>query len=115
MKIDNRLYAVCYWALMMLIPALIITFVLTPVLVKEGIIDAGVGVMVRESLLAGIVLCGIVMWAYAIQRLVYVWPWSPVMQKITGIIFILLFPGVSGFYLYYLDRGGVIRKKKRVG
>ncbi len=98
----------------MLIPALIITFVLTPVLVKEGIIGAGVGAMVREPLLAGIVLCGIVMWAYAIQRLVYVWPWSPLMQKITGIIFILLFPGFSGFYLYYLDRGESQKEARRL-
>lgn len=99
---------------MMLIPALIITFVLTPVLVKEGIIAEGVGAVVRMPLLGGIALCGVVMWAYAMQRLAYVWPWSPMMQKITGVIFVLLFPGFSGFYLYYLDRGESQKEARRL-
>jgi len=114
MKIDNRLYAACYWALMLLIPALIITFVLIPVLLKEGIIAEGVSAVVKTPLLSAIALCGVAMWAYAMQRLAYVWPWSSTMQKISGVIFVLLFPGFSGFYLYYLDRGESQKEARRL-
>ncbi len=98
----------------MLIPALIITFVLTPVLHKEGIINEGVFSMVKVPLWGGIALCGVVMWGYAIQRLAYVWQWSPTIQKITGVIFIILFPGLSGFYLYYHDRGESQKEARRL-
>ncbi len=61
--------------------------------------------LLRPELTRGsLVLCGLVMWAFAIQRLVFVWRWSSVNKKISGLLFVMLFPAICGYYLYYMDK-----------
>ncbi len=104
MGITKKIYACGYWGATLTIVLLIVTSILMRELRKEGVVSEVVVTKTKETLWFALVLCGLVMWAFAIQRLVFVWRWSSVNKKISGLLFVMLFPAICGYYLYYMDK-----------
>ncbi len=104
MVLNNKIYTCGYWGVTLFIALLIVSAVILPELQKDGVVSKEFSAMLKPPLWAGLVLCGVVMWGYAIQRLSIVWKWSSNNKKISGVMFVLLFPGLCGCYLFFMDR-----------
>jgi len=114
MRVNNKIYTYGYWGVTIFIALLIASSVLLPELRKDGVVSDEFAAMSKTPLWTGLGLCGFVMWVYAIQRLSIVWKWSPVNKKISGVMFVLLFPGLCGYYLFFMDRQEAEREVRKV-
>jgi len=101
---NNKIYACAYWGMTIFILLLIIASVIVPELRKDGIVSEQIASFSRMPLWIGLGACGLVMWVFAIQRLAFVWEWTPKNKRINGVLFVLLFPGLCGYYLYFVDK-----------
>ncbi len=113
MENSNKIYAWSFSASLILIPLFVVLSILTPELIKEGMASEAALSTAKTALLGGLILCGIVLWCYAIQRLAYVWKWSSTSKKISGVVFVIVFPGVCGLYQYYLDSEEIKREARK--
>jgi len=101
---NNKIYACAYWGMTIFILLLIASAVLLPELRKDGVVSEEMASFLKMPLWIGLGVCGLVMWVFAIQRLAFVWEWSPKKRKVGGVLFVLLFPGLCGYYLYFVDK-----------
>ena len=104
MEPSKKIYAFAYWGVTIFIALLIVVSVLLPELHKDGVVSDEFAVISKTPLWIGLGVCGLVMWAFAIQRLAFVWQWASMNKKISGVLFVLLFPGLCGYYLYFADK-----------
>ncbi|VAW88014.1 hypothetical protein MNBD_GAMMA17-1734 [hydrothermal vent metagenome] len=105
MELSKKIYACAYWGVTIFILLLIVVSVLLPELRKDGVVSEEAFASISKiPLWIGLGLCGLVMWFFAIQRLAFVWQWSPLNRKVSGVLFVLLFPGLCGYYLYFVDK-----------
>ncbi|MCF6324252.1 MAG: hypothetical protein L3J89_08020 [Gammaproteobacteria bacterium] len=104
MELSKKIYASAYWGVTIFILLLIVASVLLPELRKDGVVSDEFASISKTPLWIGLGLCGLVMWFFAIQRLAFVWQWAPLNRKVSGVLFILLFPGLCGYYLYFVDK-----------
>ncbi len=104
MELSKKIYASAYWGVTIFILLLIVVSVLLPELRKDGVLSDEFLVISKKPLWMGLSLCGFVMWVFAIQRLAFVWQWAPLNRKMSGVLFVLLFPGFCGYYLYFVDK-----------
>ncbi len=104
MELSKKIYACAYWGATIFILLLIVASVLLPELHKDGVVSEAFVSVSKIPLWFGLGLCGFVMWFFAVQRLAFVWQWSPLNRKVSGVLFVLLFPGLCGYYLYFVDK-----------
>ncbi len=104
MELSKKIYACAYWGVTIFILLLIVVSVLLPELRKDGVVSESFTSIPTIPLWSGLGLCGFVMWFFAIQRLAFVWQWSPLNRKVSSVLFVLLFPGLCGYYLYFVDK-----------
>ena len=104
MENNNKIYAYAYYCTTIFILLLIVSVVLLPELRKDGVVSEEIASFSKFPLWIGLGVCGLVMWIFAIQRLAFVWEWSPKSKRVNGVLFVLLFPGLCGYYLYFVDK-----------
>ncbi|MBL1261247.1 MAG: hypothetical protein COB33_012015 [Thiotrichaceae bacterium] len=104
MDLSKKIYASAYWGVTIFILLLIVASVLLPELRKDGVLSDAFISFSQTPLWIGLGLCGLVMWVFALQRLIFVWQWASLSRKVSAVLFIVLFPGLCGYYLYFVDK-----------
>ncbi len=104
MELSRKIYACAYWGVTIFILLLIVASIFLPELRKDGLVSESFASISKTPLWIGLGLCGLVMWIFAIQRLVFVWQWAKLSRKVGGVLFIVLFPCLCGYYLYFVDK-----------